>query len=151
MARQVDIPPVARALSTLSRIDYEDGFVAEIDPAREETAEEWARVVLEDAPRVVQAKLRWGWFALGLKLGWTGSDQSVLGWAVRRRTRRFVLLGAGSRLGMPAELLIKRERHSLLVATFVQRENPLARGIWASVAPTHRHVVPALLERGVRA
>jgi hypothetical protein len=150
MARQVPIPPAARALSTLARIDYEDGFLADTGSGRARTAEEWARAMLEDAPLIVRAKLRWAWFALGLKLSGARSEHFVLGWAVRRRTPDFVLLGAGSRLGMPAELLFRRERDSLLIATFVQHDNPLARAIWAPVAPTHRRVVPVLLERGVR-
>ena len=48
---------------------------------------------------------------------------------------------------MPAELLFKREQGSLLFATFVQHKNPLARAVWAGVAPGHRRVVQHLLEQ----
>jgi hypothetical protein len=71
----------------------------------------------------------------------------VLGWEVRRSTPDFVLLGAGSRLGMPAELLVKRRRQTLLFATFVQKGNHIARAVWAGVDPVHRPVVRCVLEQ----
>jgi hypothetical protein len=149
-ARQVAVPPPARALSTLPRVDYEDAFRLETDPSRRQTGEQWARAILEGAPITVRRRLLWAWYALGLKLGSTRNERSLLGWEVRRSTPEYALLGAGSRLGMPAELLFKRERDTLLVATFVQQKNPIARAMWAQVAPRHRHVVPRLLERAAR-
>jgi hypothetical protein len=150
MARQVAVPPAARALSTLSRIDYEDAFLVDIGPSEDQTAEQWARTILEGASDSTQSQLRWGWFALGLKLGPTRADGCVLGWEVRRSTPDVSLLGAGSRLGMPAELLFAREEDTLLLATLVQQDNPIVRAVWAAVAPRHRQVVPSLLARGAR-
>jgi hypothetical protein len=69
---------------------------------------------------------------------------------VRRSTPDVALLGASSRLGLPAELLCKRQQHTLLFATFVQQENQIARAVWAGVAPVHRPVVRYLLERASR-
>jgi hypothetical protein len=40
--RQVTLPPAARALSTLSRVDYEDAFLVETGPAQDRTGEQWA-------------------------------------------------------------------------------------------------------------
>ncbi|MCW3066086.1 MAG: hypothetical protein JWN32_3258 [Solirubrobacterales bacterium] len=148
--RQVALPPAARTLSTLSHIDYEDAFLVETGSSQSRTGEEWARAILEDAPTVIRRQLRWGWFALGLKLGSTGSGRFVLGWEVLRTTPDFALLAASSRLGMPAELLFERGQDTLLVATFVEQQNPIARAMWAAVAPRHRRVVPYLLERGAR-
>jgi hypothetical protein len=145
--RQVALPPAARALSTLSDVDYEDAFLVEAGSAQDRTAEQWARAALEDAPMLVRSALAWGWFALGLQLGPTRSDEFVLGWEVRRSTLDFALLGAGSRLGLRAELLFKRQRHTLLFATLVRQENHIARTVWAGVAPGHRQVVRNLLER----
>jgi hypothetical protein len=48
--RQVTLPPAARALSTLSHVDYEDAFLVETGPAPDRTGEQWARAILEDAP-----------------------------------------------------------------------------------------------------
>ena len=140
---QIALPPAARALSTFSRIDYEDAFFVDADPGR--TAEQWARAVLEDAPLIMRRRLRRGWRALGLKLGSPRSGRRVLGWEVRRSTPDLVLLAAGSRIGMPGELLFKREGHGLLFATFVQQKNPVARAVWARIAPRHQRVVRSLL------
>lgn len=85
--RRISVPPDARALSTLSRIDHEDAFPVEVGPAhRNRTPERWARAILEDAPASVRRTLRSGWLALGLRPGPPRSDRSVLGWEVRRST-----------------------------------------------------------------
>ncbi len=149
-ARQVAVPQATRSLTTLSHIDYEDAFLVETGAARDRTAEQWARAILEDAPVTMQSKLTWGWRALGLKLGSTGSDQCVLGWELRRRTPDHVLLGARSRVGMPAELVLERRRRTLLLATFVHQGNPVVRAVWAGVQLAHRRVVPVILERPTR-
>jgi hypothetical protein len=145
--RQVAVPPAARALSTLSHVDYEDAFLVETGPAQDRTPEQWARATVEAAPTIMRSALPWAWLALGLELGSTGSDRFVLGWEVRRSTPGFALLGASSRLGLPAELLFERQQHTLLYATFVQQENHIARAMWAGVAPVHRQVVRYLLEQ----
>jgi hypothetical protein len=145
--RQVALPPAARALSTLSHVDYEDAFLVETGPAQDRTGEEWARAILEDAPMSTRNALSRGWFALGLRLGSTRSDRSVLGWEVRRSTPDFALLGASGRLGLSGELLFEPQEHTLLFATFVQLENRIARAVWAVIAPRHRRVVRYLLEQ----
>jgi Protein of unknown function (DUF2867) len=144
-ARQVGLPPAARALSTLSRIDYEDAFFVRSAPGMDRTGEQWARIVLEGAPQRVRARLLRGWCLLGLRLGSPWSRRRILGWQIRRSTPDFVLLAAGSRIGLPAELLFKRERDGLLFATFVQQRNSLVRAIWARVVPVHQRTVRSLL------
>jgi hypothetical protein len=144
--RQIEVPPEARALSTLAHIDYEDAFFVGAMPVRTRTAEQWARAVLEGASLTIRGTLQTGWSALGLKLGRDGSDRFVLGWEVRRSSPDFVLLAAGSHVGMPGELLFKRERGGLLFATFVQHDNAVARGIWAGVEPVHVPIVRRILE-----
>jgi hypothetical protein len=148
--QQIDLPPAARALSTLSRIDYADAFFVSIVPDRGRSGEQWARMVLEGAPRKVRVRLLRGWTLLGLKLARPRSGRDILGWRIRRNGPDFVLLEAGSRFGMPAELLFKRERHGLLLATFVQERNPLARLIWAKVVPAHQRAVRSLLAQAAR-
>jgi Protein of unknown function (DUF2867) len=143
--RQVSARPDARALSTLSRVDYEDAFVVDVGTPQVRTGEQWARAIVEGAPSSVRARLWMGWSALGLKLASPRSDGHVLGWEVRRSTADVALLGAGSRIGMHAELLVKREPQALLFATFVQKQTPLARAVWAAIEPLHRRVVPRVL------
>ena len=149
-ARQIAVPPAARALSTLRRIDYEDAFFVAAGPGQGGSGEQWARAVLEGAPLRVRARLLRGWCLLGLRLGWPGSRRRVLGWRIRRADTDFVLLSAGSRLGMPGELLFKREDSGLLFATFVQQRNSLARAIWGRVEPAHQRVVSSLLTQAAR-
>jgi hypothetical protein len=144
--RQIAVPPDAKALSTLAHIDYEDAFLVETGPAPDRTPEQWARAVLEDAPIAVRKSLLSGWSALGLKVGGGRSGRSVLGWEVRQSTADFVLLGRDSRVGMPGELLFKREGDALLFATFVQKNNPVARALWAGVEPAHVRIVRQILE-----
>jgi hypothetical protein len=139
--RQVAVPAAVRALSTLDRVDYADAFRVEVEDVRSRTAEEWARAVLEDAPLAVRGQLLSGWSSLGLKIG----GGSVLGWHVRSSTPDVLLLGAGSRIGMPGELLFKRERRGLLFATFVRQGNPMARALWGRVERVHVATVRRLL------
>jgi hypothetical protein len=146
---QIAVPPDARALSTLSRIDYEDAFLVETHAAPDRTAEQWARAVLEDAPMTMRSRLLTGWSALGLKLRRGRSDRAVLGWAIRERSDDHVLLGADSRIGMPAELLFKREPQALLFSTFVQKDTHVARAAWAAIEPVHAPIVRSLLEHAV--
>ncbi len=145
--RQVGVPSTARTLSTLPRLDYEDAFLVESAAAQERTAEQWARATLEGAPEKTRRTLRWGWFALGLRLGSTRDARRVLGWEVRRSSPDVALLAASSPLGLTGEVLFQRRDRKLLFATFLQLRNPLARLLWARVAPGHRLVVRKLLER----
>jgi hypothetical protein len=141
---QIEPPPQARALSTFSQIDYADAFLADV-AVGQRSAEQLARLVLEDAPVAVRRRLQSGWTAIGLKLGRASEEGSILGWEIRRNTRDHVLLGAGSRIGMPGELLFMRHRDALLFATFVQQHNLIARTVWAGVEPVHVPFVRELL------
>lgn len=148
--RQITVPDHARAESTLARIDYADAFLADVGPTRRRTAEAWARAVLEDAPPAIRRTLASGWSALGLKVGLGSPADTVLGWPIRRSTPDIVLLGAGSRIGMPGELLFARRGDDLLFATFVEQDNPAARALWAGVERVHIPTVRHLLESAVR-
>jgi hypothetical protein len=147
--RQVSLPAGSRALSTLARIDYADAFTTRpgAGRARDRTGEQWARAVLEGASAPTRRQLRRGWQLLGLRLGSASDASRVLGWEIRRSTPDFVLLGATSRIGMPGELLFRRDHDGLLFCTFVQQRNPLARLLWARVTPAHQRIVRSLLAR----
>jgi hypothetical protein len=146
--REIALPADARALSTLGRVDYTDAFL--VEPAGDRTPEEWARAMVAGASPATRKGLRRSWFALGLRLGSPEDDGLLLGWPLRRSGPDFALFGAGSRIGMPAELLFRRQDDGLLFATFLRLGNPLVRLLWAGVAPGHRRVVSRLLERAAR-
>jgi hypothetical protein len=143
--QQIAPPMAAHRLSTLARIDYEDAFLIWTAVAAEQTGEEWAAVILEDAPLATRSSLLMGWSSLGLRLHPARSDGYVLGWKVLASPPDFVLLGADSPLGLRAQLLCKRERHAILFCTFVEKRNAMARTIWARVEPIHRRVLPRVL------
>jgi hypothetical protein len=146
---QVPLPHDALELATLSRADYSDAFVAEVAAEDDRTPLDWARAMLEGAPASFRRKAPMVWLALGLK---HDARRGVLGWPVRRDTGRFALLGADSRIGMPAELLLWRRTPSeLLFATLIRQDNVLAKAIWAPMASHHQRVVRRLLERAVSA
>ncbi len=147
---QVDVPPDVRALSTLNRVDYEDAFLVDTPHAHDRSAEGWARAILEDAPIKTRSTLVSGWTSLGLQLGSLRSPEHVLGWKIRRSTPEFLLLGCDSRVGMPAELVLRRDESGVLIATLIQQDNPAVRAAWVGVGPVHRQVVPRILERAVR-
>jgi hypothetical protein len=145
--RQLELPPVARPLSTLPRVDYADAFLVESGSTQNWSAEQWARAVLGDAPVVIKANLLLGWSAIGLK---PTTRHSVLGWEIRVSTPDFVLLGRDSLIGMPGELLFMRVPEALLFATFVHHANHIARMVWAAVESTHVRSVRHVLEQASR-
>ena len=147
--RQMNLPSSARALSTLPRIDYCDAFLFDVGSTHDESAEELIREILEGAPLAVRTQLLSGWSAIGLKVGNT-SERSVLGWEVRRTVPDHVLLGAESRIGMPGELLLKKEGDALLFAIFVAQRNLIARAVWAVTEPVHVRVVRDILDQASR-
>ncbi len=102
---------------------------------------------LEGAPAALRRSLRRTWLALGLKLAAAGDERAVLGWWIRRASDEVVLLGAGSRIGMPAELFVCREGEAVVGGTLLGKHNLLARLVWAPVEAPHRRVVPAVFAR----
>jgi len=146
--RQVLLPADARALSTLSRVDYEDAFIVDADGGR--TAEQWARAVFNDAPLAVRARLVSGWMGLGLKLAGPWSAGHVLGWKVKQTSPSVLLVAADSTLGLQAELLFRTQPRGLLFATLVQQNNPAARAVWVRMTSTHQTAVHSLLDHAAR-
>ncbi len=145
---QIPLPADARALSSLSRIDYCDASL--VQAGVERTPREWARAVLQDAPFAVRARLVSGWTALGLKLGAPWSERRVVGWKVQRSDYQVVLLAAGSRFGLEGHLLFRSEPGGVLFATFVRLGNPAARAVWTRITDHHQRVVRSLLTHGAR-
>ena len=66
--REIDLPPYARSLSTLRRIDYSDAFVLELPRDDDRTPLAWARAFVEGAPARFRATAPRAWFA---RLLWT--------------------------------------------------------------------------------
>lgn len=148
--RQITPLPGTRSICTLGRIDYEDAFFVDVERPQSRSAEQWFRLILEDAPASVRLRLLWGWSTIGLKVSLGRSHDSVLGWRIRASDPDFVLVGAQSRIGMPGELLLRRDEHGLLFATFVRQDTLVARALWVTVEPGHIRTVRAILEDACR-
>ena len=148
--REISVPASAHSLSTLSRIDYEDGFMVDGDPLPGRSCERWARAVIEDTPAALRVKLLCSWWALGLKVGLPWSPGRVLGWEILLEDFDCVLLGAGSRLGLSGQLVFKRESDGMLFATFARVHNPAAGAVWGRTEARHRAVVRSLLGHAAR-
>jgi hypothetical protein len=149
--RRVALPTDVGRVCTLSRVDYSDTFVVEATSHADRSPLQWARVILEDAPLSFRASAPLVWLALGLKHGSPVAPRFVLGWEIRRDKPTVALLGADSRIGMPAELLVRREGSLLLFATLIEHRNPAVRALWAAMTPMHQRVVRQRLEEAGRA
>lgn len=148
--RQIRPVSALRSASTIGRIDYADAFDVGIERPLNRSAEEWMRMILEGAPIRTRIRLVSAWSAIGLKLRPLGSDGAILGWDIRAADDDFVLLGAHSRIGMPGELLLRRQQGGLVFATFVRHDNAIARAVWAAIEASHVQTVRSLLERACR-
>lgn len=151
--REIQVPPETHALSTLSRIDYENAILVEIeavaDSVQDRTGEQWARAVLEDAPVDTRRTLTQQWTRFGLKLGPAHSDRHVLGWRVRHSTSDHALLGVTSDNGLHAEQLTQRRPRALLFASFIQQDTDDARTLWTEVEHLHAPVMRQLADQAV--
>lgn len=70
----------------------------------------------------------------------------MLGWPIARETPDHVLLAAASRIGMPAELLFRREADRVFFSTRLRHENPAAHAVWAGIERLHVQIVRMILE-----
>lgn len=148
-AREIAVSPDVRALSELSRIDYENAVVAEFAAAGSRSAEQWFREILERAPSELREALVSGWSGLGLRLGPLDDDQHVLGWSIRRSTPDEVVLSASSEGGLRGELVVRRQRDSLLFGSFIRLDTAAVRDMWNAVVHQHTPAMCQLLAGAV--
>lgn len=146
VAREVSPDAGIRSVSALGRVDYQDAFTIDVPDPGIRSAEAWMREILEGAPVGTRVRLLTGWTAIGLRVGLPGSGGTVLGWQIRAADADCVLLGADSRIGMPGELLLRRQETGLLFSTRVRQDNFIARRLWSSIEATHVQTVRHLLE-----
>ena len=128
---------------------YTDTFLVNVN-FDERSAEAWGRLILERAPAALRLSLPPAWASLGLRHGPLDSPDHVLGWPIRNRTQDHMLLGAVSRLGMPAELLLARYQGALLFATVIRFERAAMRAVWFGIERPHKRTVRTLLTHAIR-
>ena len=130
--------------SALPRVDHEDTWCVRMDGWPDRPAERCGRIVLEEAAPATRIGLRPGWTNIGLKLE-NGAD-TILGWKIRLNTPDLMVLALPSRVGMPAELIFRRDGQDLLFATVVEHRSVVAPLIWRAILPVHVPVVRGLLK-----
>lgn len=130
--------------------DYRDCFVVDTALAQQRTAEEWARAILGDAPLSTRRALRAGWTALGFDLAAPDAEGCLLGWPVLSSSPDAFVVGGRSRLGIRAELVLRRRHGAVTLSTLLHLENAGARAVWTATTPMHRQVAARVLEQGVR-
>jgi hypothetical protein len=125
--------------------DYNDSFVAEIDPEDDLSPEQLARAVFEGAPRPVRLFLVLGFrYGLGLKFGPRDSPEHVLGWAIIDREPDWITIESRSWM-LTSRLVFRTEESQVSVSTFVRYDSPIAKVIWPPVSLLHCQIVPRLL------
>jgi Protein of unknown function (DUF2867) len=149
--RRVDPPPAYRSGDGAdARGSYSSAFQVDVPVADVRTPEEWARTILEDAPRLLRWLLVAGWrFGLGLQLTHRRSAPDLLGWQVAASTADAVTLAARSWL-LSARNIIRCEHEQVTWITVVDFDGRAGQLLWSVAAPVHHATVPFLMARATR-
>ena len=138
----VPVPPVARELAGLDRVDYADAFA--VDVTLERSPREWVELSAAALPALFGA-VRVVHRALGLPLAPAGAGDHPIGWDVLRDEPAAAVLGNDGAFGTPRIVGLARPGQ-LVLATLI-RLNGRGRPIWAATAPLHRAVARYVLGR----
>jgi hypothetical protein len=140
------VPDAIVGLSTLDRVDYVDACTASAAHAAERSAEEWARIVLEQTALGRRAPLLWT--VLGLRLGPRPSPDHIQGWRITGQGDNWVRAESGSWYAS-AQAVCRVDGAHVSVALFLRYDRPVAAAIWRVVGPLHRRGLPAMLRQAM--
>lgn len=143
--REIETPPALEELAGLAPTHYRESFTLTV--TRAETAEQWARVILERAPLTARAQMITVWTLLGIRLAPPWSTAQVLGWRILDSTPEVIVLEARAAAGLTARLVLHAESSTLTQAMLVRFDRPVGRRIWVRLAPGHRRFLKLLLAR----
>ncbi len=135
-----------RSIVGTQRSDYADAFEVSLAATDGRSAEELVRAGLESVPRWLGAAVLLAHrHVLRFDLAPLSAPNHLLGWQIADREPDSIRLTATGPL-LDGELVAKRVPPSTArLETFVNYRRPMARLVWAAVAPIHRAVVPVLL------
>jgi hypothetical protein len=142
------VPDSIRGVAELADLDYVDVFTATTSAAADRSAEEWARVALEDTPTGRSAPMLWR--LLGLRLGPMPSPDHVQGWRIADRGDDWIRIETASWL-MTAHAVVQADDEHVSLALFVRYDNPIAAFVWPPVSVMHRRAVPVILRQALDA
>jgi Protein of unknown function (DUF2867) len=135
-----------RSIVATERCDYADAFEVTLAATDGRSAEELVRAGLESVPQWLGAAVLIAHrYVLRFDLAPLSAPDHLLGWEIADREPDSIRLSAAGPL-LDGVLVAKRIPPSTAVLeTFVNYRRPMARLVWAAVAPIHRAVVPVLL------
>ncbi|WP_067690518.1 hypothetical protein [Nocardia jejuensis] len=141
----VEVDAELLAFSTLEDIHHGDAHLLFTDYSGDYSAEQWARIILENVPGETRIALERAWQIIALRLRAVGTAHTVAGWPIAHVDPEYVLLHTASDFGFEGQLLFRRNENSVLLATFVRFHDPAARAVWDRALPAHLGFVRTLL------
>ena len=135
-----------RSIVATEPCDYADAFEVPLAATDGRSADELVRAGLESVPRWLGAvALIAHRYVLRFDLAPLSAPDHLLGWEITDRDPDSIRLSATGAL-LDGVLVAKRVPPSTVrLETFVNYRRPMARLVWAAVAPLHRAIVPVLL------
>ena len=131
------------------RYDYADAFEIRAPELQGQSAEDLARLIVQEASPPVLWIIRVAHrHLLRFRLGPFSSPDHILGWKIVRRDRDTLVIEADSPLLRGVIVGRKTEQTCSVVTTYVFYKRPaLGRILLMIAGPIHRRIAPHLLER----
>lgn len=125
--------------------DYVSSFAVDVPGADSESPEQWARNILEDAPRALRWFVLFGWrFVLRLRLAPRGSAPNVAGWTIGGTTPDSLVLDVRSG-SLSARKVLRLQADRVVLTTSVSFDRLPGRVLWTVLAPVHHRIEPLLV------
>jgi len=145
--RAVQVPVAA------GRYDYADAFEILVEDPERRSAEDFARLALEQSPWPVRTTI---WvvhrYVIGFRLAPRSDPDHVLGWTIVRSEPDVVELEAVSSLLRAVLVAEWRTPATAAITTYLFYRRPAAaRAIWKFVRPLHQWVARHLLQHAAAA
>ena len=129
--------------------DYVTSFAADVADADAESAEHWARRILEGAPLPLRLFVLTGWrLVLRLRLAPRRAAGTVAGWTISQATPDLVTLEVDSSL-VHARKVLNLESSRLILTTQVWYARTRGRVLWSALAPVHHRIEPLIVSLAV--
>jgi hypothetical protein len=109
------------------------------------SAEQWARTILEDAPRFLGWFVFIGWkLVLRLRLAPRARVGTIAGWQITKQTPTSITLEVTSSL-VTAHKVLQVDANRLTLTTHVWYQGRRGHVVWSAISPVHHLVEPVLV------
>jgi hypothetical protein len=155
--RKVAFHPEWLISGSLDRVDFEDAFAIDVDPALPADPNWWVKLILENPPKSVAAMMAARNLAMrpfGLKSGdLTEDGESDVFTPIASREHELLMGTDDKHLNFRGNVVVEpsEERLTLTFGTVVKFNNAFGRLYFLPVRPMHAHVVvPMMLRHAAR-